>query len=84
LAQPENPASFADSIDKLINDRSYARGLGQNGQRAFREKYSWETQIRDLANFYERILCPPGSSDRAAADANENFKGHAAWHRKSD
>ena len=58
LAQPENPASFADSIAKLINDRSYARSLGQNGQRAFREKYSWESQMPDLAKFYERILCP--------------------------
>jgi glycosyltransferase involved in cell wall biosynthesis len=58
LAQPENPASFADSIDKLINDRLYARSLGQNGQRAFREKFSWESQMPDLAKFYERILCP--------------------------
>jgi glycosyltransferase involved in cell wall biosynthesis len=56
LAQPENPDSFVDAIEQLIKDKPFARSLGQNGQRAFKENYSWESQIPTLLNFYKEIL----------------------------
>jgi glycosyltransferase involved in cell wall biosynthesis len=56
LAQPENPQSFADAIIALVNDREHAFNLGQNGQNAFREKYSWESELPQLLAFYNGIL----------------------------
>jgi glycosyltransferase involved in cell wall biosynthesis len=56
LAQPENPLSFVDAIRKLMEDRALARRLGANGQRAFRERYSWESQMPELLAFYNLIL----------------------------
>jgi len=56
LGQPEDPQTFVDAIERLLADRAYACRLGQNGQRAFREKYSWESQMPALQRFYEQIL----------------------------
>ena len=56
LARPEDPSSFADAICRLANDRAYARELGLSGQRAFRERYSWESQAGVIQSFYERVL----------------------------
>jgi glycosyltransferase involved in cell wall biosynthesis len=56
LAQPENPQSFADGIASLAGDRERALRLGKNGQDAFREKYSWESELPKLLAFYEQIL----------------------------
>jgi glycosyltransferase involved in cell wall biosynthesis len=56
LAQPENPQSFADAIIRLARDREYAFTLGKNGQTAFKEKYSWESELPKLLAFYDQIL----------------------------
>jgi glycosyltransferase involved in cell wall biosynthesis len=56
LARPEDPQSFADAIVRLVTDRDYAFQLGQNGQAAFRERYSWEGELPKLLDFYDRIL----------------------------
>lgn len=56
LARPENPQSFADGIVKLVRDRESAFMLGQNGQNAFRERYSWESELPKLHAFYDQIL----------------------------
>lgn len=56
LAQPENPQSFVDGIVKLARDREYAIKLGQNGQNAFRERFSWEAELPGLLKFYDQIL----------------------------
>jgi len=56
LARPEDPESFVSAILKLVDDPVQARELGMNGQRAFREKYSWQSQMPGLIAFYERIL----------------------------
>lgn len=56
LAQPESPQSFVDAIIKLVGDREYAFTLGQNGQNAFKEKYSWESELPQLLAFYDGIL----------------------------
>ncbi|HEY7417741.1 MAG TPA: glycosyltransferase, partial [Ktedonobacteraceae bacterium] len=56
LAQPESPQSFVDAIIKLVGDREYAFTLGQNGQNAFKEKYSWESELPQLLKLYDRVL----------------------------
>ena len=67
LAKPEDPASFVDAIRSLVEDRAWARQLGRAGQRAFAEKYSWESQMPTLLAFYERIL-----NGRSAARSPES------------
>jgi glycosyltransferase involved in cell wall biosynthesis len=56
LANPEDPETFVNAIVRLVEDRAMARRLGQNGRRAFAEKYSWETQDSNLDQFYISIL----------------------------
>jgi glycosyltransferase involved in cell wall biosynthesis len=56
LAQPETPQSFADAIIKLVRDREFACRLGKNGQDAFKEKHSWESELPKLLAFYDQIL----------------------------
>jgi glycosyltransferase involved in cell wall biosynthesis len=56
LARPEDPQSFADAIRRLVLDPEVARRFGGNGQRAFREHFSWESQIPSLLEFYEGVL----------------------------
>jgi len=60
LAQPEDPDSFVSAICELAADRVYARELGQNGQRAFVNRYSWESQTDIIQRFYERVLLASG------------------------
>jgi len=56
LARPENPETFVDALSVLRADRERAHRLGLNGQRAFLEKYCWESQIPGLIRFYRAIL----------------------------
>ena len=56
LAQPESPQSFADAIIELVRNREYAFRLGLNGQNAFKERYSWESELPQLLAFYDGIL----------------------------
>lgn len=55
LAQPESVDSFVSGIERLVNDREYARLLGLNGQKAFLEDYCYESQESSLINFYKLI-----------------------------
>lgn len=56
LAQPGDADSFAQAISTLVEDRAYAKSLGDNGRKAVWETYSWEGQIPALLSFYEEIL----------------------------
>jgi len=39
-----------------VDDPGFAQSLGANGQRAFRDRYSWESQMPLLLDLYDRIL----------------------------
>ena len=56
LAQPEDPDTFVNALIRLVDDQSYAKELGEKGRRAFFEKYSWESQMTLLLQFYKKIL----------------------------
>jgi glycosyltransferase involved in cell wall biosynthesis len=56
LCRPEDPETFVNAIETLVNDRELAYTVGQLGQRAFREKFSWESQGRTLEQFYGQII----------------------------
>jgi glycosyltransferase involved in cell wall biosynthesis len=63
LAQPEDPESFVNAIGRLVSDRAAAEIMGKNGQKAFIEKYSWESQLPTLAQFYADIIARKPISD---------------------
>jgi glycosyltransferase involved in cell wall biosynthesis len=55
LARPEEPETFVEALAELVSDRPHAHKLGLNGQRAFLERYCWETQMPSLIAFYNAI-----------------------------
>jgi len=55
-ARPEEPATFAEAILKLLRDPQLAADMGRAGQRAFESHFSWESQIPRLMEFYEDII----------------------------
>ena len=56
MARPEDPDSFVSAIVSLVDDPALGHRLGMNGQRAFRERYSWESQMPALIGMYEDII----------------------------
>jgi glycosyltransferase involved in cell wall biosynthesis len=56
LAQPEDVESFVRAVIRLVDDPGEGQRLGQNGVRAFREKYSWESQMPRLLALYDHML----------------------------
>jgi glycosyltransferase involved in cell wall biosynthesis len=62
LARPEEPESFAAAILRLARDPGLAFQMGQNGQTAFKNNYSWETELPKLLDFYDRILEKPAAA----------------------
>jgi glycosyltransferase involved in cell wall biosynthesis len=60
LAQPEDPDSFVEAIEFLVDNADKAKVMGKRGQQAFRNHYSWESQIPQLLAFYDEIA--PGLS----------------------
>ena len=64
LARPEDPESFAVAIRRLVRDTALARRLGTNGQKAFRDSFSWESRMPALIGFYREVLA--SSAERSA------------------
>jgi len=62
LAKPEHPETFVDALATLAADRTYAREIGLNGQRAFLERYCWESQMPELLKYYQAIVTREGSA----------------------
>jgi glycosyltransferase involved in cell wall biosynthesis len=56
LCRPEEPGTFVTAIECLLDDRERAYQMGQRGRRAFRERFSWESQGDTLERFYGDIL----------------------------
>lgn len=56
LAQPEDPQTFVDGIVRLVDDPAAAREMGRRGRAAFRDRYSWESQMPRLVALYEEAL----------------------------
>ena len=54
LFPDRNPQSLAEKIIEL-QDREKQKILGQNGYRAAREKYNWQTTVRSLLSLYDEL-----------------------------
>jgi glycosyltransferase involved in cell wall biosynthesis len=48
--------ALADSLGRLIEDRNFARRLGEAGRALVRSGYTWDERYRDLASRVERAI----------------------------
>ena len=53
---PYNVHEVADAIERLIKDPQLAKKMGENGRRAVRERYNWDSEREKLVGFYCDIL----------------------------
>ncbi len=51
----QNIPSIIFAINHLKNNKSYAKLLGNNGRRAYENKYSWSIMQEDLTNLYQTL-----------------------------
>lgn len=55
IVNSKNPEQLADSIQGLANNPELLKRLGENGQKAVKEKYNFENALAILVNFYKKI-----------------------------
>jgi glycosyltransferase involved in cell wall biosynthesis len=55
LANPGEPGRFAEHILYLTRNPGKAKAMGENGLRAFREKYCWENEAPRLIEYARGI-----------------------------
>jgi len=55
LIHDQNTQSIIDAIESLLLNRDNLRNMSENGQRAIRERYSWEAMERKLLLSYQRL-----------------------------
>jgi glycosyltransferase involved in cell wall biosynthesis len=52
----DQPAAFADAVNRLLAEPSLAACIGQSARRLAVERYSWSGAAETLEGFYRRIL----------------------------
>jgi len=71
LVDPESPEEVADSVRRLLRDRSLATRLGEAGRREIERYYNWDRVAADLAAIAAEAggeAATPRSSARLAPD----------------
>lgn len=56
LADPRDPAAIAAAMKRLLDEPEAAAAMGERGQRAVRQSYSWASQAETLLALYERLF----------------------------
>ena len=56
LLSEDEPAAFADAVNRLLAEPSLAARIGQSARQLAVERYSWSGAARVLEDFYRRIL----------------------------
>ena len=57
LVPPERPDLMAAGLERLLLDRVQAREMAEAGYRVVAQKFSFETRMRRMESFYDRLLC---------------------------
>jgi glycosyltransferase involved in cell wall biosynthesis len=52
----DQPAAFADAVNRLLAEPSLAAHIGQSARRLAVERYAWSGAAQALEGFYRRIL----------------------------
>jgi len=53
---PLDPKAIAEAIERLVLDPELRKQMGQNGYRAFKEKYNWSLEEEKLFELYDQLL----------------------------
>jgi len=56
LVPPKNPQALADAIEKLINDKSLCKKMGERGLERVKIELSQDIIANKTINLWERIL----------------------------
>jgi glycosyltransferase involved in cell wall biosynthesis len=56
LLVEDEPAAFAEAVNRLLADPGLAVRIGQSGRRLAVERYAWSGAARSLESFYRSIL----------------------------
>ena len=56
VVEPVNSAALAKAIEYLLKNPELRRRMGENGRRAFLEKYNWKTESKKLLDVYSELL----------------------------
>jgi len=55
LIASEKPEPYAEAIVHLLDHPEEAKRMGQNGRRAFLERYNWDSEAAKLLDLYRRL-----------------------------
>ena len=55
-ANPMSPKSIAKAIEWFISHPEEMKKMGENGKKAIKEKYNWDTESQKLINVYRKLL----------------------------
>lgn len=53
---PMDPLAIAKGIESLLLDKARSTNMGENGKKAFIEKYNWAIEEKKLVSFYKSIM----------------------------
>ena len=53
---PLDPSAIAKGIEFVLSDKARSSEMGENGKKAFLEKYNWSIEEEKLVRFYTKIL----------------------------
>lgn len=53
---PDNINEFSNAIRVLLNNEELRREMGENGRRAVKEVFNWDTQAENLFSLYEELV----------------------------
>lgn len=53
---PQNTKLLEEKIDYLLDNKEESVRMGDNGRRAVKEQYCWQTQEKTLFEMYEKVL----------------------------
>jgi glycosyltransferase involved in cell wall biosynthesis len=56
LLVADDPAIFADSVIRLLEDKSLQTSMTRNAARLIEERYAWHTLAKQLSDTYEDIV----------------------------
>ena len=59
LVEPGDSNGLANAIERLFNDPKLCEQLVKNGTELLKEKFSWETHIKNLNSIFESVVSKP-------------------------
>lgn len=72
----DEPASFADAVVKLLDDKSERRKLAAAGRELVEHEYSWDSACVKFENHLRELIVEPQSNESGNQKGDQDGKGH--------